>query len=155
MRWSRRISTIAKPTRERPRVRSKSHLRRLALIKTFLRDLSEDFPGELSHSPSHSMREIEDLRSVPDEFRETRFLTLAGRPAGIVYVPEQSGTTHASPLRDVLPAMYARFQNPSRTLVCIRRKNRRRVLFAMRKMAKSNRRFKRPVWSAKSYISCK
>ena len=153
-----RISTIAKPTRGR--LASARRLRRLALLSALTHEA--DFETDFSTlAPvvdiQDGLREIEDLRSLPHELRQekTRYLTVSGRPAGIVYDERQSADTYDSPLRDVLPSVYPRFENPGRVLVCIRRKQRRQSLFAMRKVGKGRRKFKRPVWSAKSHIKCK
>lgn len=47
------------------------------------------------------------------------------------------------------------FQDSRRTLVCIRRKVRRSVIFALRKAGKGGKRNRRARWTDKSYISCR
>lgn len=52
------------------------------------------------------------------------------------------------------PRLRYEFQNPERTLVCTRRKARRRVIFALSKAGKGGARNRRARWTDKSYISC-
>lgn len=47
------------------------------------------------------------------------------------------------------------FEDPKRTLVCIRRKARRAVIFAMRKAGKGGRRNRKARWTDKSYVTCR
>ena len=51
--------------------------------------------------------------------------------------------------------MHLSFSEPQKTAVCIRRKSRRRVLFALSKAGKGKRPTRRPRWTEKSYIRCK
>lgn len=115
----------------------------------------------------HSLLEIEDLRRhthdtqrafVPDTPRGAQdargpYHTLLGA------VTEPRNYT-SSPVRADLRYMPGqlqyRFPDPRKTLVCIRRRTRRRVLFALRKVGKGRgHSFRKPRWSAHSYIRCK
>lgn len=53
------------------------------------------------------------------------------------------------------PRLRFEFSDPDRTLVCVRRKARRAVIFAMRKAGKNGKRNRTARWTAKSYISCR
>lgn len=52
------------------------------------------------------------------------------------------------PLRDV-------FHRPKETVVCVRRRTRRAVLFALQKIGRGSGRLRRARWSESSYIRCK
>lgn len=104
---------------------------------------------------SELQQDVEDLRSLPHDVRPNRYLTVSGRPAGIVYAARQPALQPVDSLRDVFPSMYPRFQDPRKVLVCVRRQLRRAVLFALRAMGKGRGGSKRAVWTEKSYISCK
>lgn len=47
------------------------------------------------------------------------------------------------------------FEDPKRTLVCIRRKTRRAVIFAMRRAGKGGRKNCKARWTDKSYVTCR
>lgn len=47
------------------------------------------------------------------------------------------------------------FEDPKRTLVCIRRKARRAAIFAMRRAGKGGRKNRKARWTDKSYITCR
>lgn len=95
------------------------------------------------------LQQAEDLRRIPHEFRQDVYHLRDGRPAPVRYETVQ-------PRMHWLPAqVHPYFQRPERTVVCIRRKERRRVLFALQKTGKGGRRNRPPKWSAKSYIRCR
>ena len=95
------------------------------------------------------LQQAEDLRRVPHEFRQERYLLRNGVPARVRYETIQ-------PRMRWLPAqVHPYFQRPERTAVCIRRKERRRVLFALQKTGKGGGRQRRPRWTDKSYIRCR
>ena len=95
------------------------------------------------------LQQAEDLRRIPHEFRQDVYHLRDGRLAPVRYETIQ-------PRMHWLPAqVHPYFQRPERTVVCIRRKERRRVLFALQKTGKGGRRNRPPKWSAKSYIRCR
>ena len=146
---------MAKKSSKRTNFRS---TRQISTTDHSTRDYYDRSPRRrLSNFPTLSeIREVEDLRSVPHDVKVTQgYRVLSGRPAGVVYLPRQRSMQPSGLLRDLFPSMHARFQDTWRTIVCIRRRARRHVLFALRKMGKGGGRHKRPVWTDKSYISCK
>lgn len=94
---------------------------------------------------------VEDRRVYPHELRDTLFRDVSGAPAQVSRRPADSSRRS---VQGVLPALYHRFETPRAVPVCLRRSNRRRVLFALRKTGRgsSNRRAR---WTAKSFIRCK
>ena len=116
------------------------------------RDYDDDFTSDL--------RPVEDLRSYPDEIAPnidtpTSYRTISGGQARVVYKSVQPRPgVHPAHVRKLFPAMYASFENPRQALVCVRRRARRSVMFAMSKMGKRSRPYRRPVWTDKSYIRC-
>lgn len=53
------------------------------------------------------------------------------------------------------PLLRAEFRDPQETLVCVRRRARRSVLFALRKVGKGSGRKRKARWSDHSYIVCR
>lgn len=96
------------------------------------------------------LQQAEDLRRVPHEFRQERYLLRSGQPARVRYETVQ--TNVRGHLRT---QVHPYFRQPERTAVCIRRKERRRVLFALQKTGKGGRRQRPPRWTEKSYIRCR
>lgn len=98
----------------------------------------------------------EDLR------REKRFLSEnlptqtyrreTGSPAPVV-----GREVHTDKMRKQgLPSrLRFEFEDPKRTLVCIRRKARRAAIFAMRRAGKGGRKNRKARWTDKSYITCR
>ena len=109
-------------------------------------------PLELFHEENRiprDLRIVEDRRTIPRPFRQGRHLRIDGTPAGPRYLPVQSRVPwlHES--------MRQRFPLPEKTLVCVRRKTRRRVLFSLRKTGKGGGKQRPPRWTTQSYIRCK
>ncbi len=96
------------------------------------------------------LQQAEDLRRIPHEFRQENYLLRSGAPASVRY-ETISARVHGRLWTSVHPY----FQRPERTVVCIRRKERRRVLFALQKTGKGGRRNRPPKWTSKSYIRCR
>lgn len=95
------------------------------------------------------LQQAEDLRRVPREFRQIQYHLSDGRLAPVRHETIQ-------PRMRWMPAqVHPYFQRPERTVVCIRRKERRRVLFALQKTGQGGRRNRPPKWTAKSYIRCR
>lgn len=98
----------------------------------------------------------EDLR------REKRFLSEnlptqtyrrdTGSPAPVV-----GREVHTDKMRKQgLPSrLRYEFEDPKRTLVCIRRKARRAVIFALRRAGKGGRKNREARWTDKSYVTCR
>lgn len=100
------------------------------------------------------LRPVEDLRRVPDQIdqidkRQTLRLR-DGRPAQQVRKAETPvrGPRLSVPMHDY-------FRDPARTVVCIRRHERKRVLFALRKVGKGKRVSPRREFTDKSFVRCK
>jgi hypothetical protein len=53
------------------------------------------------------------------------------------------------------PRLRFEFRDSSRTLVCVRRKTRRAVIFALRKAGKNGKRNRKAQWTEKSRIVCR
>lgn len=53
------------------------------------------------------------------------------------------------------PVLSDRFSQPRQTIVCVRRKTRRSVLFALSRIGRGSGPFRRARWSESSYIRCK
>lgn len=112
-------------------------------------------PGALHNLFTERLRYVEDLRTSPQTLSEPRqykrvdgtVASYSPRPAARVQVQNR--------VLGLQPYMRLQFHSPEKTLVCVRRKTRRRVLFALRQAGKSGRSHRTPRWSAKSYISCK
>lgn len=97
------------------------------------------------------LREVEDLRTLPraHKIHQGRYLHLNGTPARPQYLHVQSRMPWVrQQVRSYFPA-------PKKTLVCIRRQTRKRVLFALQKAGRGGGRQRPARWTAKSYIRCK
>lgn len=105
----------------------------------------------------HDLRVIEDLRHAEPRPNSSKIHTQRyHRDDGTV------AEFGPRPVRSrVLPMrvqMRVSFHQPERTLVCHRRKTRRRILFALQAAGrgrKSPRVFRKAKWTTKSYIRCK
>lgn len=105
----------------------------------------------------HDLRAIEDLRHAEPRPNSSKIHTQRyHRDDGTV------AEFGPRPVRSrVLPMrvqMRVSFRQPERTLVCHRRKTRRRILFALQAAGrgrKSSRVFRKARWTTKSYIRCK
>lgn len=102
--------------------------------------------------PSNTLEltHVEDRRTYPHQLRDTLYRDISGAPAQVSRRPADSARHQ---VHRVLPPLYHRFETPQRVPVCVRRQDRRRVLFALRKTGKASGR--RARWTAKSYIRCK
>lgn len=109
-----------------------------------------DFMKTIIRKPD--LREVEDLRhdkSRPVQPR--RYMRVDGNPAGYGYKQVQV----LSRLRRLRESLRLSFQHPDQTVVCVRRRARRRVLFALQKTGKAGRGNRRARWSASSRIQCR
>lgn len=97
------------------------------------------------------LREVEDLRTLPrtPKVHQGRYLHINGTPARPRYLHVQSRMPWVR--EQVRPY----FPLPKKTLVCIRRQTRKRVLFALQKAGRGGGSQKPARWTAKSYIRCK
>lgn len=122
------------------------------------RSLARRFADESFTRHLQTLRnlQIEDLR------HENKFQT-ENLPAQ-TYRRVDGGSAHVAGREVHSPAMRKQrlsprlryeFTDPDRTLVCVRRKNRRRVIFALRKAGKAGRRNRKARWTAKSHIVCR
>lgn len=112
-------------------------------------------PRDRTHVDSVSIskpvdfRPVEDLRSVPHNLDQS-FKTVRGTVARQVHRVQDKvyGSRVSSPV-------HTYFQDPKRVLVCIRRHDRRRVLFALRKIGKGRKVSRFHRWTEKSLVRCK
>lgn len=100
--------------------------------------------------------EIEDLRRNRYERKELvhpRYLREDGKAALV----EQRLRERQLGLQGkrLPPLLRAEFRDPQETLVCVRRRARRSVLFALRKVGKGSGRKRKARWSDHSYIVCR
>lgn len=113
-----------------------------------------------------NLREVEDLRHDHGKRKEYRpdsryrealkrhYKLVDGTCAGVTY----KGVRVHPRLRRVYESLRLSFPEPKKTVVCIRRKNRKRVLFALQKIGGRGTGTKRPRparWTESSYIRCK
>lgn len=98
-----------------------------------------------------NLREVEDLRRIPHAHKQGRYLHFDGTPARTGYKPVQNRVF------GMFQGMHLGFLQPQKTLVCVRRKTRRRILFALQKVGRGRgaKRPRRARWTSKSYIRCK
>lgn len=104
----------------------------------------------------HDLRAIEDLRHAEprpnsSKIQSQRYHRDDGTLAGF-------GPVHVrSRMLPVRAQVRLSFHRPERTVVCIRRQTRRRVLHALQKIGRGRgaKKPKRARWTAKSYIRCK
>ena len=100
--------------------------------------------------------QIEDLR------HEKKFLSenLPAQPyrrvdGGPAHVVGREVCSPAMRQQRLPPRLRYEFTDPRRTFVCVRRKNRRRVIFALRKAGKAGKRNRKAQWTEKSRIVCR
>lgn len=120
-------------------------------------------------SPFHSLTQIEDLRRYtheparpldpdpaprPSPYRRT-YRDIYGRdaPHSVRSLPLH----HNGRMRPLRPRLQRVFLQPKSVIVCIRRRLRRSVLFALRRIGHGSgrKRLRRARWSESSYIRCK
>ena len=118
------------------------HLKQKALLRETVKNRNKI-------TKSH-LKQIEDLRIF--DFKPAGYhdpLTLAGIPAVIKLSAPKKPTKQKDRTKDRL-----QFENPLKTIVCIRRKWRRKTLFKLRKIGKGTGSFKKRIMSPTSYIKC-
>lgn len=99
-------------------------------------------------------RPVEDLRHVPDQIDKREVFRLRdGRHASQVRRPERQGKRSLP--GELSTPMHDYFVDPKRALVCIRRHDRRRVLFALQRVGKGRRVSRERQYTDKSYVRCK
>ena len=104
----------------------------------------------LPYNPLLGFREVEDRRTIPHEIRQEVYRHTDGTPARIVKRPSGKRTVpwlHSD--------MHDSFRQPGRVSVCVRRKARKRVLFALQKTGRGTGAKRTARWTAKSFIRCK
>ena len=153
MKKSKKSNTIRNPTPQREteafRPQMRDRLRSLR-ARTLTRPGVLDIKNLFVRKPD--LREVEDLRhdkSRPVQPR--RYMRVDGNPAGYGYKQVQV----LSRLRRLRESLRLSFQYPRKTVVCVRRATRRRVLFALQKTGKNGRGNRSARWSAASRIQCK
>ena len=148
----RRVITSNRPSRGHVTVPSRSlddrHARRRVKATDITSKLFKPKP-----KPNPDFRLVEDLRSVPKEIDKRSVFNLrSGRKALIVRKVEGEHNVHVPFLRQ---RMHDYFSDPKRTLVCIRRHVRKRILFALRKAGKGKRVSSQRNFTDKSFVRCK
>lgn len=150
---------MSKSSRHRSRERSHAVYDDVATRKT------EKLRGLRSarRSYQHERRQfdhlLDDVRIPYDLYarRETTYLHNDGAVAD-TYVdsrPRDVLPENHNEVRDAqLPPVHTYFSKPTEVNVCVRRQQRRRVLFALRKTRKGSGRGKRHNWTEKSRIRC-
>lgn len=136
----RGVSRIHDPTREHPLFATRS-VRLDDYKRTRL---------NLPYNPLLGLREVEDRRTIPHEIRQNVFRHTDGTPARITQRPSYKRKVpwlHAD--------MHDTFRQPGRVSVCVRRKARKRVLFALQKTGRGSGAKRTARWSAASFIRCK
>lgn len=132
-----------------PQMRDRHLLRSLAPVR---RGVLDSVLDNMIRRPY--LREVEDLRHAPARTRKVQpqgYKRDDGTHAGYGYVP----------VRPRMPELPARlrlsFHVPQKTVVCIRRQARRRVLFALQALGRGRgaKKSRRARWTAKSYIQCR
>lgn len=115
-------------------------------------------PDDPLHKPTFEtvrrqpdLKPVEDLRRVPQEIdKREAFRLRDGRPARQERRPESKVSVPrlSTPMHDY-------FSDPRRTIVCIRRHLRKRVLFALRKAGKGKKVSPLRKFTDKSFVRCK
>nr|DAV66440.1 MAG TPA: hypothetical protein [Microviridae sp.] len=124
--------------------------------------LARRFADPLPRPPRQSVtsiinRQIEDLRHDNSPYLDNNgirtYRDTRGQIAATIWVPVRKFDVQG---KELSPQMRHVFRDPSRAMVCVRRRSRRAVLFAMRKTGRSGaRRNRKAVWSDKSRIVCR
>lgn len=99
--------------------------------------------------PLQRLTEVEDLRLFHPE-RAIDFKTVSGSPVRYSIPGRYASVDKRKKSRTWVPAAIG-FQNPSVTLVCVRRKRRKEVLHAL---GVAGGRVRPPEWNESSYIHC-
>ena len=129
------------PQRDNTKIKT-YHLKKKALLR-------ETVKNRYKIKQVH-LKEIEDLRIF--DFKPAGYhdpLTLAGIPAVLKLSEPKKPTKIKDRTKDRL-----KFENPLKTIVCIKRRVRREMLFKLRKIGKGTGSFKKRIMSPTSYIKC-
>ena len=122
------------------------------------RSLARRFADESFTRRLQTLRNLqtEDLRRE-SKFQAENLPTQTYRrvDAGKAHIAGREVHSSAMRKQRLSPRLRYEFTDPDRTLVCVRRKNRRRVIFALRKAGKAGRRNRKARWTAKSHIVCR
>lgn len=153
MKKSKKSNKIRNPTPQREteafRPQMRDRLRSLR-ARTLTRPGVLDIKNLFVRKPD--LREVEDLRhDKARPVQQRRYMRVDGTPARFGYAQVQ---IH-SRLRRLRESLQLHFHDPRKTVVCVRRQARRRVLFALQKTGKNGRGNRRARWSASSRIRCK
>ena len=108
------------------------HLQTLRNLQT--EDLRHEHKFQAENFPAQTYRRVDGGQAVID-----------GRQVDTNKMRQQG----------VPPRLRFEFRDPRRTLVCVRRKARRRVIFALRKAGKAGKRNRKAQWTDKSYVTCR
>ena len=138
----KRKKRAIKKTPQRDITKPNYHIKKKSLLRETVKNRNKITIGHL--------KKIEDLRIF--DFKPAGYhdpLTLAGIPAVIKLSAPKKPTKQKDRTKDRL-----QFQNPLKTIVCIKRRIRRETLFKLRKIGKGTGSFKRRIMSPTSYIKC-
>lgn len=124
-------------------------------------DRSRSLARRFADVPLHPLRTIRNLMTE-DLRRESRFQaqnlpaqTYRRDDGSQAVIDGRQVDTNQMRKQGMSPRLRFEFQDPHRTLVCVRRKTRRSIIFAMRKAGKGGRRNRKARWTDKSYIVCR
>lgn len=125
-----------------------------------LLDRSRSLARRFADEPLHRLETLRNLAT--EDLRRERLFQAENLPAQIYRCTNGSqanviGREVNSPQmrkQGMPPRLRYEFQDSDRTLVCTRRKARRRVIFALSKAGKGGARNRKARWTDKSYIIC-
>lgn len=103
---------------------------------------------------SFHRQQVEDLRRNRRENQEIARQVYRREDANVAPVDARELDTPYMRRKGMSPKVQYVFRDSRGTIVCVRRRARRAVLFAMRKTGKNSRN-RRAKWSDRSYIVCK
>ena len=121
------------------------------------RSLARRFADESFTRHLHTLRnlQIEDLRHEHKFQRQNlpaqTYRRVDGSPA---LIDGRQVDTNKMRQQGMPSRLRFEFRDPRGTLVCVRRKTRRAVIFALRKAGKGGKRNRKAQWTDKSYVVC-
>lgn len=158
---------MAKKSKRR-KYRSDSRVHPVSTSRGTLAQMRDPFPGRSRLLPRRFVkpeslrsiinRQIEDLRHDSSNFINDNGIGPVYRDdrAQIAQTEWQYVSKSNMQGKRLQPQMRIAFRNPENTLVCIRRRARRAVMFALRRTGKAGaRRNRKAVWSDRSRIVCR
>lgn len=129
-------------------------------MRDSLLNRSRSLARRSADEPFHRLETLRNLAT--EDLRRERLFQAENLPSQIYRCKDGSQANvigrevNSSKMRKqaLSPRLRFEFQDPDRTLVCTRRKARRRVIFALSKAGKGGARNRKARWTDKSYIVC-